>query len=115
METLPLFNCTKTFLRKKTCILSYKLVLHSSDSIEKLVPYLADRLQDPSMSVKISAVTAIHKITMINPSTFLITIPVLFELMVNTKSNWLLIRLIKLLTEMCKAEARLLPKLSKKF
>ena len=44
METLPLFNCSKSFLRKKTCVLSYKLVLHSSDSIEKLVPYLADRL-----------------------------------------------------------------------
>lgn len=115
METLPLFNCSKAFLRKKTCILSYKLVLHSSDSIDKLVPYLADRLQDPSMSVKISAVTAIQKITSINPRLFLITIPTLFELMVGTKSNWLLIKLIKLLTEMCKAEERLLPKLTAKF
>ena len=59
METLPLFNCSKPFLRKKTCILSYKLVLHSTDAVDKLVPYLADRLQDPSISVKISAVTAI--------------------------------------------------------
>ena len=115
METLPLFNCSKNFLRKKTCILSYKLVLHSSDSIDKLVPYLADRLQDPSMSVRISAVTAIHKITMVNPRLFLITIPTLFELMVSSKSNWLLIKLIKLLTEMCKAEERLLPKLTAKF
>ena len=35
--------------------------------------------------------------------------------MVGTKSNWLLIKLIKLLTEMCKAEERLLPKLTAKF
>lgn len=115
METLPLFNCSKSFLRKKTCVLSYKLVLHSSDSIEKLVPYLADRLQDPSVSVRIAAVTAIQKITLVNPSLFLITIPVLFELMVTTKSNWLLIKLIKLLTEMCKIEERLLNKLTAKF
>ena len=115
METLPLFNCSKPFLRKKTCILSYKLVLHCTDSIDKLVPYLADRLQDPSMSVRISAVTAIQKITSINPRLFLITIPALFELMVGTKSNWLLIKLIKLLTEMCKAEERLLPKLTAKY
>ena len=67
------------------------------------------------MSVKISAVTSIHKITMVNPRLFMITIPALFELMVQTKSNWLLIKLIKLLTEMCKAEERLLPKLSAKF
>lgn len=95
--------------------MSYKLVLHSSDSIEKLVPYLADRLQDPSVSVRIAAVTAIQKITLVNPSLFLITIPVLFELMVTTKSNWLLIKLIKLLTEMCKIEERLLNKLTAKF
>ena len=52
---------------------------------------------------------------MINPRLFLITIPALFELMVNTKSNWLLIKLIKVLTEMCKTEARLLPKLTAKY
>ena len=35
--------------------------------------------------------------------------------MIGTKSNWLLIKLIKLLTDMCKAEERLLPKLTAKF
>lgn len=115
METLPLFNCSKTFLRKKVCVLSYKLVLHSTDAIDKLVPYLADRLQDPSVSVRIAAVTSIQKITMINPRLFLITIPVLFEMMVAAKSNWLLIKLVKLLSEMCRAEQRLQPKLTAKF
>lgn len=59
IETLPLFNCSKIFLRKKVCVLSYKLVLHSTDAIDKLVPYLADRLQDPSVNVRIAAVTSI--------------------------------------------------------
>ena len=45
----------------------------------------------------------------------MITIPALFELMVSTKSNWLLIKLIKLLTELCRAEERLLPKLQAKY
>ena len=111
MEVLPLFNCSQPYLRKKTCILSYKLVLHCPDAIQKLVPYLADRLQDPDQSVQISAVTSIQKITMINPKLFLVTIPTLFEMM-KTRSNWLLIRLIKVLCEMSKVESRLLPKLS---
>ena len=114
-ETLPLFNCSKEFLRKKTCVLSYKLVLNSPDSIDKLVPYLADRLYDPSVSVRIAAVTAIHKISTVNPMLFLITIPALFELFVNSKSNWLVIKLIKLMAEMCKAEERLMPKLKAQF
>ena len=97
------------------CILSYKLMLNSAEAIEKMVPYVADRLQDPDTSVRIAAVTAIHKISTVNPRLFLITIPALFELMVNSKSNWLLIKLVKLLAEMCKAEERLMPKLVAKF
>lgn len=79
LETLPLFNCSKDFLRKKMCILSYKLMLNSEQAIDKLVPYVADRLQDPETSVRIAAVTAIHKIATVNPSLFLITIPALFD------------------------------------
>ena len=78
------------------------------------MPYLADRLEDPELSVQISAVTAIQKISMINPRLFLVTIPKLFQMM-STKSNWLLIRLVKLLCEMSKVEKRLMPKLTAKF
>ena len=51
---------------------------------------------------------------MINPRLFLVTIPKLFQMM-STKSNWLLIRLVKLLCEMSKVEKRLMPKLTSKF
>jgi hypothetical protein len=67
------------------------------------------------VSVRIAAVTAIHKISTVNPMLFLITIPALFELFVNSKSNWLVIKLIKLMAEMCKAEERLMPKLKAQF
>ena len=90
-------------------------MLNCTDAVEKLVPYLADRLQDKETSVKLSAVTSILKITMINPSLFLVTIPTLFEMLKTETSCWLIIKLIKLLTEMTKAEPRLLPKLRAKF
>ena len=51
---------------------------------------------------------------MINPTLFLVTIPTLFK-MLDTRSNWLLIKLIKLLAELSKAEPRLLPKLALKY
>jgi len=62
--------------------------------------------------VRIAAVTAIHKISTVNPLLFLITIPALFDLLVSAKSNWLIIKLIKLMAEMCKVEERLLPKMT---
>lgn len=115
MEVIPLFNCSKPLIRKKVCVLSYKLIINCSDSIPKIVPYLADRLKDPSLNVQISAVTSIFRITLVNPQLFLVTIPTLFEIMCSTKNNWILIKLIKLLSEMLKTEARLAPKLRSKF
>lgn len=52
---------------------------------------------------------------MVNPKLFLVTIPVLFQLLCETASNWLIIKLLKLLTELYKVEPRLGGKLAKKF
>jgi AP-3 complex subunit delta-1 len=58
-EILPLYACTRPLLKKKACILSYKMILNHLDSAEKICPYLADRLRDPVLSVQIAAVTTI--------------------------------------------------------
>ena len=80
-----------------------------------MVPYLADRLKDPVCSVQIAAVSSILRISMINPKLFLVTIPTLFEILCSTKSNWLIIKLLKVLTELYKVEVRLGPKLIQKY
>ena len=95
-ELIPLYSCSKSLIRRKVCILTYKVFFSCPDSIPDLLPYIADRLKDPKTGVQISAVTAIHEITRLNPRLFLVTIPSLFELFTSTKSNWLIIKLIKL-------------------
>lgn len=97
-ELLPLYTATKALIRRKVCILSYKMFLHCPDSVGELLPYLSDRLKDTKTGVQISAVTAIHEISRLNPRLFLVTIPSLFELFTTTKSNWLIIKLIKLVS-----------------
>lgn len=57
----------------------------------------------------------IYEISRINPSLFVFTIPQVFQLLCETTNNWVLIKLIKLLTELCGAEPRLLNKLVPKF
>ena len=59
LEILPLYACTRPLLKKKACVLSYKMILNCPDAAEKIAPYLADRLRDPHLSVQISAVTTI--------------------------------------------------------
>jgi len=75
-------------------------MLNNSDCIDELKNYLADRLKDPKIGVQISAVTTIYEVSRLNPQIFLMTIPQLYELLCTTKSNWLIIKLIKLFAEL---------------
>lgn len=117
-ELLPLFTCSKPVLRKKACTMSYKIFIHAGENehmIEELTPYLSDRLKDSDASVRMAAIQVIYEITRINPSLFVFTIPQVFQLLCESTNNWVLIKLIKLLTEFCNAEPRLLGKLMPKF
>ena len=75
--------------------------------VEELVPYLSDRLKDTDAGVRMAAITSIFEITRINPSLFLVTIKDIYQLLNETTNNWVLIKIIKLLTEFCQVEPRL--------
>ena len=85
MEILPLFNCSQPYLRKKTCILSYKLVLHCPESTVKLVPYLADRLQDPDLSRRMDNV---HQHIILLRFVTPIPAPIAFK---NAEASWVFV------------------------
>jgi AP-3 complex subunit delta-1 len=96
----------------------YKIFINAGDNehmIEELTPYLSDRLKDSDASVRMAAIQVIYEITRINPSLFVFTIPQVFQLLSESTNNWVLIKLIKLLTELCGAEPRLINKLVPKF
>ena len=97
-DLLPLYTSSKSLIRRKTCIVTHKMFINCPDAIPELLPYLCDRLKDSKTGVQISAVTSIHEISRMNPRLFLVTIPSLFELFSATKSNWLIIKLIKLVS-----------------
>lgn len=74
------------------------MIYFCSDLIPELKMNLSDRLLDTKVGVLISAVTTIHEISRVNPIIFRETIPVLFKILCETKSNWLIIKLIKLVS-----------------
>jgi len=117
-ELFALFTCSRPFIRKKVCALCYKIFINSSENeniIEELVPYLSDRLKDSDSGVRMAAISSIYEITKINPSLFIVTIPTIFQLLNEATNNWVLIKLIKLLTEFAEVEPRLQAKLHQKF
>lgn len=50
-ETLPLFSCSKAVIRRKICILSYKMVYYNTDCLAEILPYLSDRIKDSDVNV----------------------------------------------------------------
>ena len=117
-ELFPLFTCSQPVIRKKVCALCYKIYIHSSENehiIEEMVPYLSDRLKDSDLSVKMTAISTIYEISKIDPAMFVVTIPVVYQLLCEVNNNWVLIKIIKLLTEFCNVEPRLKMKLRPKF
>lgn len=50
-EMIPLYTCSKALIRRKICILTYKMFYYCSDSIAELLPYLSDRLKDTKTGV----------------------------------------------------------------
>ena len=72
-------------------------------------------MKDADLGVRMSAISAIYEITKINPEVFLVTIPVVYQLLSEATNNWVLIKLIKLLQEFCLVEPRLLLKLKPKL
>lgn len=62
-----------------------------------------------------AAISAIYEITKINQSLFVVSIPAIYTLLCQTTNNWVLIKLIKLLSEFCEVEERLIKKMQPKF
>lgn len=69
-ELFPLFTCSQPQIRRKACALCVKIFIHSGENEEvmtELVPFLADRLKDADVGVRMSAISAMHEITRVNP------------------------------------------------
>eukprot|EP00127_Corallochytrium_limacisporum_P005188 Clim_evm5s201 gene=Clim_evmTU5s201 len=106
-----MMTSSRPYLRRKATLLMYQVFLQYPDSLRPLFPRLKDRLADEDPSVQAAAVTVISELGRRNPSNYLSLAPILYEMLQNSSNNWLLIKVVKLLTAMTQVE----PRLSKKI
>ena len=64
-----------------------------------------------------AAISTIYEIVRINPAIFIVTIPQVFQLLGDSQlhSSWILVKVVKILTEFCEVEPRLKSKLKPKY
>lgn len=98
---IPLYQLTSTkpYLRKKAVLLLYKVFLKFPEALRPAFPRLKEKLEDPDPGVQSAAVNVICELARKNPKNYLSLAPVFFKLMTSSTNNWMLIKIIKLVSE----------------
>lgn len=107
-----LITVSRPVLRKKVTILFFKIFLNYPESLNTAFERIVERLRDDNPGVVMGAVNTIFEVARRNPMYVLFTVRNLHDLLLTTSSNWLLIKLVKLFTILCKAEPRLVKRMA---
>lgn len=91
---------TKPYLRKKAVLLLYKVFLKFPEALRPAFPRLKEKLEDPDPGVQSAAVNVICELARKNPKNYLSLAPVFFKLMTSSTNNWMLIKIIKLVSNL---------------
>ncbi|EER09656.1 conserved hypothetical protein [Perkinsus marinus ATCC 50983] len=112
-EVMKLMTTPNPYLRKKAVLCTFRLCEKYPQLLHIAFPKLRDLLSDEDQGVLTATVTVISEIAARSPRNCLILVPQLWHLLVNTRNNWLTIKLLKLFQLLCPVENRLPAKLAK--
>lgn len=91
-------SSTKPYLRMKSVLMMYKVFLRYPEALRPAFPKLKEKLEDPDPGVQSAAVNVICELARKNPKNYLSLAPIFFKLMTTSTNNWMLIKIIKLVS-----------------
>ena len=86
-DCVNLLNASKPILRKKVCVLFYKLFVQYPEGLVPHFERLAEKLKDENNGVVLGTVNTIFELARHNPSFVLFTAKDLYELLNTTTNN----------------------------
>lgn len=92
-------SSTKPYLRMKAVLMMYKVFLRYPEALRPAFPKLKEKLEDPDPGVQSAAVNVICELARKNPKNYLSLAPIFFKLMTTSTNNWMLIKIIKLVSK----------------
>eukprot|EP01114_Cavostelium_apophysatum_P002110 TRINITY_DN1183_c0_g1_i5.p1 TRINITY_DN1183_c0_g1~~TRINITY_DN1183_c0_g1_i5.p1 ORF type:complete len:1154 (-),score=375.58 TRINITY_DN1183_c0_g1_i5:267-3728(-) len=113
-DIVTLLSSSRPYIRKKACLVLYKIFLKFPDALRPAFPRLKEKLEDPDQSVVDAAVNVICELARKNPKNYISLAPILFKIMTATDrpaNNWVLIKIVKLFASLLPIEQRLAKKL----
>ncbi|KAL7671880.1 hypothetical protein ACOME3_006782 [Neoechinorhynchus agilis] len=107
-DVINLLSSSKPILRKKAVVLLRKLLTLNPSATADALPRLIDRLMmDNDVGVQTAIITVLCELSVDNGQFLTPLIPTLLPLISTTKNNWLMIKLIKLLSQLVPFEKTL--------
>lgn len=97
-DIITLMSSTKPYLRMKAVLMMYKVFLRYPEALRPAFPKLKEKLEDPDPGVQSAAVNVICELARKNPKNYLSLAPIFFKLMTTSTNNWMLIKIIKLVS-----------------
>lgn len=114
-DLFTMLNSSRPYIRKKAITALFKVFLQFPEALRDNFDKFAARLEDDDTSVVSAAVSVICELSKKNPQPFIQLSPLLYEILVTIANNWIIIRLLKLFTNLSKVESKLRPRLLPKI
>ena len=106
-----LMTSTRPYVRKKAIIALFKLFVQYPQGLPLAFDRLWAKLQDAELAVVSCAVNVFCELSRKKPSNYLKLAPLLFNLLTTTSNNWMLIKVVKLMSSLIPVEPRLARKM----
>ena len=110
-DLITMMTSSRVYLRKKSVLVMYKLFMVYPQGLRTAYPALKRKLQDDDPSVVSCAVNVVCELACKRPKNYLNLAPALFKLLQDSNNNWMLIKIVKLFSNLMKEEPRLARKL----
>lgn len=110
-DTIKMLNHSKPYIRKKAVLAMYKIFLKYPEALRTHLPRIFEKLDDPDDSVITATVTVICELSKKTPKMLVSLAPHFYNMLKSSSNNWMLIRLLKLFSNLTAVEPRLKGKL----
>eukprot|EP01156_Anaeramoeba_ignava_P017483 Anaeramoba_ignava/a77_427.p1 GENE.a77_427~~a77_427.p1 ORF type:complete len:658 (-),score=213.71 a77_427:1113-3086(-) len=110
-DVVTMTTSSKPYIRKRAILTLYKIFVKYPDALRPVFPRLRERLDDEDISVQGAAINVVCELAKSNPKNFLALAPPLYRKLQGSCSNWMLIKIVKLMGLLTPTEPRLAKKL----
>ncbi|CEP62437.1 Apl5p LALA0_S05e05644g [Lachancea lanzarotensis] len=106
-DLFGMLSSSRPYIRKKAVAALFKVFLQFPEALRDHFDRFTAKLRDDDQSVVSATVSVICELSKKNPRPFVVLSPLLYEMLLTIDNNWIIIRLLKLFTNLAQVEPKL--------